>query len=98
MDLLSTVQQWPLPAIAAMIAGLVILLAPRVLNYTIAAYLIFVGAFGLMRYFYGSTISAQSIVALAAGVLVLIKPEVLNYVVGIYLILIGLLEAGILRV
>jgi len=97
MELLSTLEQWPLPAIAAMIAGLVILLVPRVLNYTIAAYLILVGTFGIVRYFYGSTVSAQSIISLAAGILVLIKPEVLSYVVGVYLLLIGLLQAGILR-
>jgi len=97
MELLNTLEQWPLPAIAAMIAGLVILLVPRVLNYTIAAYLILVGTFGLVRYFYGSAVSAQSIISLAAGILVLIKPEVLSYVVGVYLLLIGLLQAGILR-
>ena len=97
MDLVNTIQQWPLPAIAAMIAGLVVLLVPRALNYTVAAYLILVGAFGLLRYFYGSPVSTQSVIALVAGVLVLIKPEVLNYVVGVYLILIGLLQAGVLR-
>lgn len=97
MELLNTLEQWPLPAIAAMIAGLVILLAPRFLNYTVAAYLILVGTFGLVRYFYGGSVSAQSIIALTAGILVLIKPEVLSYIVGVYLILIGLLQAGILR-
>lgn len=97
MEILSTIHQWPLPALAALIAGLVILLAPRVLNYTVAAYLIFVGVFGLLRYFSGAPVSAQSVIALAAGVLVLIKPEVLSYVVGVYLILVGLLQAGILR-
>lgn len=97
MDLLSSVQQWPLPAVAAIIAGLVVLLVPRVLNYAVAAYLIFIGAFGVLRYFYGTPVSSQSVIALAAGVLVLIKPEILSYVVGIYLILIGLLQAGVLR-
>jgi hypothetical protein len=97
MDFLSSIQQWPLPAIAAIIAGLVVLLVPRVLNYTVAAYLIFVGVFGLLRYFSGTPVSAQSVVALTAGVLVLIKPQVLSYTVGVYLILVGLLQAGILR-
>lgn len=97
MELLRAIQQWPLPAIAAMAAGLVVLLAPRVLNYTIAAYLIFIGMVGLARYFSDGPLSGQSIIALAAGILVLIKPEVLSYVVGVYLILIGLLQAGILR-
>jgi hypothetical protein len=97
MDLLHSIQQWPLPAVAALIAGTVILLVPRVLNYTVAAYLILVGVFGISRYFYGSSISAQSIISLAAGVLVLVKPEVLSYIVGVYLVLIGLLQADILR-
>ncbi len=97
MDLVNTIQQWPLPAIAAMIAGLVVLLVPRVLNSAVAAYLIFIGTFGLLRYYYGSPVSAQSVIALVAGVLVLIKPEVLSYIVGAYLILVGLLQAGVLR-
>ncbi|MGE5154981.1 MAG: DUF3096 domain-containing protein [Bdellovibrio bacteriovorus] len=97
MDLLSTIQQWPLPAIAAIIAGLVVLLVPRLLNYTVAAYLIFIGIFGLLRFFNGTPVSAQSVIALVAGVLVLIKPQVLSYVVGVYLILAGLLQAGVLR-
>ena len=97
MELLSSLQQWPLPAIAALIAGLVILLVPRVLNYTVAAYLIFIGIFGLLRTFNGAPVSAQSAIALAAGVLVLVKPEVLSYIVGGYLILVGLLQSGVLR-
>jgi uncharacterized membrane protein HdeD (DUF308 family) len=97
MELLRTIQQWPLPAIVAMIAGLAVLLAPRVLNYTVAGYLIFIGVFGIARYFSDGPLSAQSVIALAAGMLVLIKPEVLSYVVGVYLILVGLLQAGILR-
>jgi hypothetical protein len=97
MDLINAIQQWPLPAIAAIIAGLVVLLVPRVLNYTVAAYLIFIGAFGLLHYFYGTPVSAQSLIALAAGVIVLVKPDVLSYVVGVYLILVGLLQAGVLR-
>lgn len=97
MDLLSTIQHWPLPAMAAIVAGLVVLLVPRVLNYTVAAYLIFIGVFGMLRYLNGQPVSAQSVIALTAGVLVLIKPEVLSYVVGGYLVLIGLLQAGVLR-
>ena len=38
------------PAIA-LVAGIIILLAPRVLNYVIAIYLIVVGIVGLSAYF-----------------------------------------------
>lgn len=97
MDFLNAVQQWPLQAIAALVAGVVVLLVPRTLNYTIAAYLVFIGVSGLLRAYYGTAVPAQSVVALVAGVLVLMKPEVLSYIVGAYLILVGLLQAGILR-
>jgi hypothetical protein len=36
-----------LPAIVALIAGILILLMPRLLNYIVAIYLIFVGLAGL---------------------------------------------------
>jgi hypothetical protein len=97
MDLLNDLQQWPLQAIAALIAGLVVLLVPRALNYTVAAYLVLVGVSGLLRTYHGSPFSGQSVIALVAGVLVLIKPEVLSYIVGAYLILTGLLQAGVLQ-
>jgi hypothetical protein len=90
-------QHWPLEALLAVIAGVVILLAPRVLNYVIAAYLLVVGAMGLLHFIYGQSIRPQTVFALVAGVLILIKPTILNYVVGIYLILTGLFDAGILR-
>ena len=97
MDISSVLQNWPLQAIAAIVAGVVVLVAPRILNYAVAAYLLVVGTLGLLHFFYGHAIRTQAVIALVAGVLVLIKPNILNYVVGIYLILIGLLELGILR-
>jgi len=36
-----------LPAIIALIAGILILVVPRLLNYIVAVYLILVGLFGL---------------------------------------------------
>jgi hypothetical protein len=36
-------------ALAALIAGIVILVAPRVLNYVVAIYLILIGLVGLLR-------------------------------------------------
>jgi hypothetical protein len=97
MDLASILHNWPLPAVAAIIAGVVVLLAPRALNYAIAAYLLVIGTLGLLHYLYGQSIRPQTAFSLVAGVLVLIKPNILNYVVGIYLIVIGLLDAGIVR-
>ena len=97
MDISTVLQNWPLQATAAIVAGVVILLAPRILNYAIAVYLLVVGTLGLLHFFYGHTIRPQTVIALVAGVLVLIKPNILNYVVGVYLILIGLLDSGILR-
>jgi hypothetical protein len=97
MDISTVLQNWPLQATAAIIAGVVVLLAPRILNYAVAAYLLVVGTLGLLHFLYGHAIRPQTVIALVAGVLILIKPNILNYVVGIYLILIGLLDSGILR-
>ncbi|MBR0869146.1 DUF3096 domain-containing protein [Bradyrhizobium tropiciagri] len=43
-----------LPAIVALIAGILILIMPRLLNYIVAIYLIFVGlvGMGLLRWFH----------------------------------------------
>jgi len=38
-----------LPAIAALIAGILILAMPRLLNYIVAIYLIVIGVIGLVR-------------------------------------------------
>jgi len=97
MDISTVLQNWPLQAVAAIIAGVVVLLAPRILNYAIAAYLLVAGMLGLLHFYHGYAIRPQTVIALVAGVLILIKPNILNYVVGIYLILIGLLDSGILR-
>jgi uncharacterized membrane protein HdeD (DUF308 family) len=97
MDTPTALQHWPLQAIAALIAGVVVLLAPRALNYAVAAYLLVVGALGVSHFFYGQAIRPQSVMSLVAGVLILVKPNILSYVVGIYLILVGLLDSGLLR-
>ncbi len=91
------VQQWPIEAHVAIVAGVVVLLVPRILNYAVATYLLVVGVLGLLHFWYGNTIRPQAVVALVAGILILVKPTILNYVVGIYLILIGVLELGIVR-
>ena len=38
-----------LPAVAALIAGILILVMPRLLNYIVAIYLIVIGVVGLLR-------------------------------------------------
>ena len=97
MDISTVLQNWPLQAVAAIVAGVVVLLAPRILNYAVATYLLVVGTLGLLHFLYGHAARPQTVIALVAGVLILIRPNILNYVVGVYLILIGLLDAGILR-
>jgi len=97
VDIPSLLLNWPLPAVVAVVAGVVVLLAPRALNYAVAAYLLVIGAIGLLHFYYGQPIRPQPVLALVAGVLVLIRPNILSYVVGIYLIVIGLLDSGILR-
>ena len=39
----------PIPAVIALIAGILILLIPRLLNYIVAVYLIVIGLLGLLR-------------------------------------------------
>jgi hypothetical protein len=97
MDIPTVLQHWPLQAIAAIVAGVVVLLAPRALNYAIAVYLLVFGALGLGHFFYGQAIRPQTVFSLVAGVLVLIKPNIISYVLGVYLILVGLLDMGIIR-
>lgn len=97
MEIVAAIQHWPIHAIVALVAGVVVLLWPRALNYAVAVYLLVVGALGLLSFFGGRPLTTQSVIALVAGLLVLIRPNILSYVVGIYLILIGLLDVGILR-
>ena len=97
MNIQSVLHQWPIEAIVAIVAGIVILLAPRVLNYVVATYLLVIGALGLLHTWSGRSVNPQAVIAIVAGALILIKPTILNYVVGIYLILFGLLESGVLR-
>lgn len=98
MDIATGIAHWPLPAIAAIVAGVAVLVAPRVLNYAVAAYLLVVGALGLLYYFQGHAIRAQAVISLVAGVLVLVRPNILNYVIGVYLVLVGLMDAGVIRI
>jgi hypothetical protein len=97
MDFPTLFQHWPLHAVAALIAGAIVLLVPRVLNYAVAVYLLVIGVLGLLHFYHGQAIRPQTVISLAAGILILIKPSVLRYVVGTYLILVGLLDSGILR-
>ncbi len=85
----------PLDAVIALVAGIVILVVPRVLNYAVAAYLVAIGVLGLLRAWQGHAVQPATVAALVAGILILIQPKLLNYVVAIYLIVVGLL--GVLR-
>ncbi|MGH2341249.1 DUF3096 domain-containing protein [Segnochrobactraceae bacterium EtOH-i3] len=40
-----------LPAILALVVGVLILIAPKILNYAVAAYLILIGILGLLPAF-----------------------------------------------
>ena len=98
MEIPAFLTNWPLQSVLAIVAGVVILLVPRVLSYAVSIYLLAVGVLGLLVFFQGQSVRPQAVIALVAGVVILIKPTILNYVVGIYLIVIGVLEAGIIRV
>ena len=77
----------PLMAILALVAGILILVRPRIMNYIVAIYLIVVGVLGLLS----GGFSLMPVLALVAGILILIMPRLLNYVVAIYLIVIGIM-------
>jgi hypothetical protein len=94
---LAFLQQWPIEAALAILAGVLILLLPRLLNVMVAAYLIAIGLLGMALFFLGENLSLKAVLALVAGFLVLLRPAVLSYVVGIYLIVVGLLESGLIR-
>jgi len=96
MNIPSLLQNWPIESLIAIVAGIVILIVPRILSYVVAVYLLVVGTLGLLHAWYGGSVNPQIVIAIVAGVLILIKPSILNYVVGIYLILFGILELGIL--
>ena len=40
----------PLEPLVALIAGVLVLIYPKILNYVVAAYLIVIGGAGLLRY------------------------------------------------
>lgn len=44
-----SISVYPLQPIAALIAGVLILIMPKLLNYVIAIYLILIGILGLVR-------------------------------------------------
>ena len=74
--------------IIAIVAGIMILVQPKFLNYIVAAYLIAFGVLGLAPRFH---IAPGPILAIVSGILILIQPRFLNYIVAIYLIAIGVL-------
>lgn len=97
VEIPSMIRHLPIEAVTAMIAGLLILLVPRLLNYAIAIYLLVVGLLGLLHVWNGHSVQFHALIALVAGILILVKPAILSYVVGIYLLTVGVLESGLLR-
>lgn len=78
-----------LEPIVALVAGIMILIAPRLLNYVVAFYFIVTGALEITQS-PPEQLSLSALIPLIAGVLILLLPRLLNYVVAIALILIGL--------
>ncbi|MCP3867045.1 MAG: DUF3096 domain-containing protein [Gammaproteobacteria bacterium] len=97
MNITAVLQPWPIEAVAAIVAGILILIVPRILNYVVATYLLVIGVLGLLHTWQAHAVNPQTVMAIVAGAVILIKPAILSYVVGIYLILFGLLESGLLR-
>ncbi len=97
MDYFQQLQHWPIEALLAIVAGIVVLAIPRVLNHVLAVYLLAIGLLGLLQFWYGHGIRPHALAALVAGMAILIRPAILHYVIGTYLIFIGILELGLRR-
>lgn len=76
----------------AILAGVLILIFPRLLNYVVAGYFILVGSLGLLRSHGGMVPLLEGVVPVVAGVLILVRPRLLNIVVAFALIAIGVLK------
>jgi uncharacterized membrane protein HdeD (DUF308 family) len=70
--------------IVAIVAGIVVLAFPRILNYLIGVYMIISGILWLLG---GAWI--PGILSLVVGIIVMIFPTILNYLLAAYLILLG---------
>jgi hypothetical protein len=70
--------------VLSIIAGFIIFMFPRILNYIIGVFLLIAGILWLAN---GDPV--PGIVTLFFGILVVIFPVILNYLVAIYLILLG---------
>lgn len=82
-----------LPALA-LVAGILILIRPQLLNHIVAIYLIVVGVLGLLASG-GLRVNPTEVLALVAGILILVQPKFLNYIVAVYLIVVGILGLGL---
>ncbi|GAK50337.1 hypothetical protein U14_01565 [Candidatus Moduliflexus flocculans] len=76
--------------ILALVAGILILIRPQLLNHIVAIYLIVVGVLGLLVSG-GFRVNPTAMLAIVAGILILVQPKFLNYIVAVYLIVIGIL-------
>ena len=82
-----------LPALA-LVAGILILVRPHLLNNIVAIYLIVIGVLGVLAGG-GFRVNPTAALAIVAGILILVQPKFLNYIVAIYLIVIGILGLGL---
>ena len=71
--------------IIAIIAGIIIIAFPRILNYVIGIFMVVVGIIWIIG---GGWL--PGVISIVVGIVVLLFPHILNYLVGIYLILLGL--------
>jgi hypothetical protein len=74
-----------LAGIIAIVAGVLVIAFPRILNYLIGIYML---AFGILWMWDGAWL--PGILSLLFGIVVMIFPAILNYLVATYLVLLGL--------
>ncbi|MBF0284540.1 MAG: DUF3096 domain-containing protein [Magnetococcales bacterium] len=81
-----------LQSLLAILAGVLILVVPRLLNYVVAGFFILFGLLNLPSSLNASAAQLlKSAVAIGAGAVILIYPRFLNHAVAFTLILLGVL-------
>lgn len=85
---------WMEPLVA-LLAGVLILVMPNLLNRVVAVYFIVIGAMGLSQGGGPPLVVIKHLVPLVAGVLILVHPRLLNTIIAVTLILVGAL--GLMR-
>lgn len=86
---MSSIDPQLLHALFPILAGILILAFPKLLNYTVALY--FIGSGLLATAKWNQIPAIEALIPLIAGILILIAPKLLNYVVAFTLISLGVL-------